>query len=100
MYLNNLKNCDLAEDKTIISRIDQPIYVSAIIRYQVTLHLGAIFSSKLCENIFVNLKEKKCIWIFLIKKANNTFKTFKIPNAELSHDRTLTVVLKTGLLIH
>ena len=84
------KNCGLVEDNAIISRIDQLIYVSAIIRYQVKLHLGAnvvdraqsalgaIFLSKLCENKF---KRQIFIWIFLMKKAYNTVKTFKIINS-------------------
>ena len=85
----------LAEDKAIISRIDQLIYVNVIIKHQVTLYLGdnvvdraqsalgAEFSSRLCENIF---KRKIYIWIFVMKKANDTFETFKMLNAELSQE--------------
>ena len=85
----------LVEDEAIINRIDQLIYISVIIRYQVELYLGANvedraqsalgaeFSSGLCENIF---KRKIYIWIFVMKKANPTFETFKMLNADLSQE--------------
>ena len=81
----------LAEDKAIISRIDQLIYVNVIIKHQVTLYLGdnvvdraksalgAEFSSRL-------FKRKIYIWIFVMKKSNDTFETFKMLNAELSQE--------------
>ena len=81
------------EDKSVISRVNRLIYVSVHIRYQVELYLGANveeraksalcaeFLSELCENIF---NSKIYIWIFVAKKPNSTYETFKMLNADLS----------------
>ena len=57
--------------------------------------LGAEFSSGLSKIIF---KRKIYVWIFVMKKANTTFKTFKMLNADLSQEDILRNLLLTTTL--